>query len=135
MKRMFAVLVLVMLTLGCAHLDYVGKSYPPTQNVDVVFREQDLHHEYTVIGQLVATGDELVSASKLQQKIIERAKQAGADAVIIEGLDRIVTGSSTSYNETERNRHRRRSASGTAVTTDQESKRVHAEFVKYKHNE
>lgn len=135
MKRILPMLAVTLLTAaGCAHLDYVGKTYAPTQNVDVVFSERDLQREYTVIGQLVATGDDLVSTSGLQKKIVERARQVGADAVIIEGMDRVVTGSTTNYTESRKDKdkdHDRRT-SGTAVTTTQESKRIHARFIRYK---
>lgn len=124
-------LALTLLIAGCAHLDYVGKTYAPTQNVDVVYSEHDLHREYTVIGQLVATGDELVSASKLQDKIVERARQVGADAVIIEGMDHVVTGSTTNYTESRKDKDRDHRTNGTAVTTTQQSKRIRARFVRY----
>ena len=135
MKRMMPILALTLLAAGCAHLDYVGKTYSPTQNVDVVFSEGDLHREYTVIGQLVATGDDLVSTSGLQKKIVERARQVGADAVIIEGMDRVVTGSTTNYTEARKDKDRDHRTSGTAVTTTQESKRIHARFVRYKNGD
>jgi hypothetical protein len=108
----------------------VGQSYAPTSGVDLVFSERDLKGDYTVMGQLIATGDALVSSSKLQQKIVERARQAGADAVWIESLDRVETGSTTSYDES--TRHRGKHTSGTASTTVQESKRIRARFIKYK---
>jgi hypothetical protein len=129
-KRTLAGVALLLLSIGCAHLDYVGQSYAPTPNVDVVFSERDLKSDYTVMGQLIATGDALVSTSKLQRKIVERAQQAGADAVLIESLDRIQTGSSTDYEETtkENGRH----THGSASTSVQESKRIRARFIKYK---
>ena len=133
MRRMITMSLLALTTLasGCAHLDYVGKTYAPTQNVEVVYSERDLHREYTVIGQLIATGDDLVSTSGLQRKIVERAKQVGADAVIIEGMDRVVTGSTTNYTESRKDKDRDRRTNGTAVTTTQESKRIRARFVRY----
>ena len=135
MSRMMSMpaLALTLLAAGCAHLDYVGKTYSPTQNIDVVYSEHDLREGYTVIGQLIATGDQMVSASKLQDKIVEKAKQVGADAVIIEGMDRVVTGSSTNYTESRNDHdHDHDHRSGTAVTTTQESKRIRARFIKYK---
>jgi hypothetical protein len=130
MKRVLAGFTLTLLSMGCAHLDYVGQSYPPTSNVDVVFREQELKGDYTVMGQLIATGDALVSNSKLQEKILERARKAGADAVLIESLDRVETGSTTNYQESTKNHGRH--THGTATTTVQESKRIRAQFIKYK---
>src|SRR4029079_8499262 len=120
MRRMMPMLALMLVAAGCAHLDYVGKTYAPTQTVDVVYSEHDLHQEYTVIGQLIATGDQLVSASKLQDKIVERARQVGADAGIIEGMERVVTGSSTNYTESSKDKDRDHRTNGTAVTTTQE---------------
>ncbi len=81
-------LFLVVLIFGCAHINYVGKSYDPTDQVEVYYSEQDISREYTVMGHAVGGGQLLVSTGKIQNKLIEKAKSKGADAVLITGIGR-----------------------------------------------
>lgn len=83
MIRLYAVAVLACFAAGCATVDYVGESYQPTSHVDVFFAEKDVPKEYQVIGQVLASGDEYVSASALNTKLMARAREKGADGVII----------------------------------------------------
>ena len=83
MSSVVVVAVLAGLTVGCATIDYVGQSYQPTTQVDLYFSEADVRREYQVIGQVVATGDQFLSAARLQERMVAQARKAGADAVII----------------------------------------------------
>ena len=90
--KILATFVLFMfLVIGCAHINYVGKSYDPTDNIDVYYSEQDITKEYMVMGHAVGGGQLLVSTSKIQNKLIEKAKSKGADAVLITGIGREIT--------------------------------------------
>lgn len=83
--------LLFFLLFGCAHINYVGKSYDPTDHIDVYYSEKDITKEYTVMGHAVGGGQLLVSTSKIQNKLIEKAKAKGADAVLITGIGREIT--------------------------------------------
>ena len=80
--------MLVSLASGCATIDYVGETYRPTEHVDLYFSEDQVPREYKVIGQVRASGDEYVTASGLHRKLMARALEAGADAVIILEISR-----------------------------------------------
>jgi putative NIF3 family GTP cyclohydrolase 1 type 2 len=80
--------VLVSLAAGCATIDYVGETYRPTGQVDLFFSEDQVPREYKVIGQVRASGDEYVTASGLHQKLMAKARETGADAVIILEISR-----------------------------------------------
>ncbi len=85
----FAVLACVTcLASGCATIDYVGESYPPTSHVDLYFSESAVTKPYGVIGKVRASGDQFVTASELHRKMMLRAQQKGADAVIILDISR-----------------------------------------------
>ena len=74
--------------LACSHINYVGKSYQQTKNVDVYFSESATGREYEVMGHAISAGQIFVSEDDLQEKLIEEAKLKGADAIIITGIDR-----------------------------------------------
>ena len=80
----FPVLV-TLLAIGCANVNYIGKSFEPTTNVDLYFSKEDIEKEYTVMGH--AVGDGTSDSNEIQKALIEAAKEKGADAVLITGID------------------------------------------------
>lgn len=131
MRAMLAIPALLLVS-ACAHVDYVGQSYPPTSHVDVFFREREVPHEYSVMGKVIATANDLVSAEKLQAKIVKKAQATGADAVVLTGMERYKSGESTDYHETTEERGRRTRTHGSSTTSDQEKKEIQALFIKYR---
>ncbi len=72
--------LLCFLMLGCATINYIGESYPSTQDVDLYFSEEDIEQEYKVVGRVVATAnsDELFySSEKFTQAILKKARENG----------------------------------------------------------
>jgi hypothetical protein len=133
MKRAFwAVALAALLVPACAHLDYIGRSYPPTTRVDLFFSEADVKADYEVMGRVVAHANDIVSAEKLQRKIIEKAQAKGADAVVIEGLERYKSGETTTYSEDTKEKKRGTSTTGSASTSSTMEKQINATFLKYK---
>ena len=93
MKRVLILLALVMISLGCAKVNYIGVSYPPTQQIDLYLSEYDVRTDYQVIGRIVATArvtSELFSDQEFQDKIMKKAREKGADGVIILGFDHVL---------------------------------------------
>ena len=128
---------LLMVVTGCAHMDYAGQSFPPTQNVDLFYSEANVTREYTVMGELTGTGDQFVSSQKLQDQMVQKAREKGADAVVILGLEHFQSGSNTSYNENTTEGKTKKgktvsSTSGSSSTSSEESKRIRAILIKYK---
>lgn len=133
MKRLLIpALLAAVLIPACAHVDYVGRTYPPTSHVDLYFDEREVEAPYDVMGQVIARANDLVSAEKLQSKMMDKAKEKGADAVVITGLDRYKTGESTTYNESTKERKRRTETTVTETTTDTNEKQITALFLKYR---
>ena len=97
-----SVLVLSMLLFVAAcggddiDVDYLGDSYTPTSHVDVYFSEDDVIEGYLVIGHATADGGE---AADLQETLIEKARENGADGIIFEEFDRVKTGEQTIVND------------------------------------
>lgn len=130
---------------GCVSYEYIGDKFPPTQNVRTYFRPHDVPADMSQIGQATATLPDsifflpvspefvttfLISGEEINEKLRDRAKKAGADAILITGNKRVVTAthSSQSYGEN----YSGGGLSGHASTTNYNStsKVVHANFYK-----
>ena len=106
--------------VSCTTTDYLGKTYPPTQHVDVFFSPQDVKRTYEVMGEIRAEGDDIVSYEAMQQKLMQEAMQKGADAILIAKLDTTETGYTTVENKTadkEKKKKQQRTSSSTTVST------------------
>jgi len=77
-------------------VDYLGDSYAPTSHVDVYFSEDDVTEGYLVIGHATADGGD---TEALQETLIEKARDSGADGIIFEEFDRVETGEQTIVND------------------------------------
>jgi hypothetical protein len=88
LKSIIILLLLVILAVGCAHVNYVGKTFVPgTEEVDVYFSKEEIKKDYTIIGHAIGSG-KLVSNNKIREKLIDKAKENGADAILITEVDR-----------------------------------------------
>ena len=136
MKYAIAFAMLLAVLVGCTKIDYIGDEYPPTSNVDLYFSMDDVRMEYRVMGHVVATADDFVSAQKMQKKIMETAREKGADGVIILGLDRYAAGGSTTYTETSETKETKKGSKTTTTATTSsdvdEKKEIKATFIKYR---
>ena len=135
--RWFVFAALPLLASACAHLDYAGQSFPPTEHVDLFYSEANVGREYTVIGELTGTGDQFVSTHKLQDQMVRKAREKGADGVVILGLEHFESGSNTNYSETTTEGKTKKgktvtTTSGSSSTSSEESKRIRAILIKYK---
>lgn len=125
----------VLMTVSCTKIDYVGKSYAPTSNVDIYFSLEDVKGSYEVMGHLTATAGEFTSAEKMQEKIIEKAREKGADAVVIIGLDTYIKDGGTSWTETTETERtddgKKTTTTGSESNNIEEMKEITARFLKY----
>ena len=126
-----------LLAAGCAHLDYMGESYAPTNHVDVYFTDENVTRPYTTMGEVIVTGDQIASSNMMQEKIRKEAMKRGADAVILQSLEAYKAGESTNWSEhqsthVDRNGHEHTRTEGTTSTSDTDKKRMHALFIRYK---
>ncbi len=125
---------LAFLLCSCVSVDYVGKSYPATTNVEIYFAEADIPREYEVMGELIAETDDMVftNGEKMQNKLVEEAKKKGADGIILSGLERRVTGetgSSSSETKVTKDKVRTNEHSESSV---KEKKELRAKLIKFK---
>jgi uncharacterized protein YbjQ (UPF0145 family) len=137
MKRLMILAAVLLLVTGCTKIDYVGKEYPQTTDVEIFFSLEDVNREYEVMGHLTATADaDMVSAEKMQEDILKKAREKGADAVVILGLDTYTTSSPSSWSETtettKTNSGTKTVTSGSSSSGTEEKKEIRATFLKYR---
>jgi hypothetical protein len=118
---------------GCTTTDYFGKTYPPTQRVDVFFSAHDVRRDYEIMGQIRAEADEFVSLQAMQQQLMNEAMQKGADAILIEHVGKTQTGLTTVEHNTKEKKKSGDSSSTMISTTQIETNRlVIAKLLKYR---
>lgn len=136
-SKYLAIVIVVLLCLSaCTKIDYIGEEYPPTTHVDLFFDMDDVTREHKVMGHLIATADDMVSAGKMQKKMIEKAKEKGADAVVIMEFDKYQSGETTSYKETTEEGKTKKgklktTTTATSSTSVDEKKQIKAVLLKY----
>jgi hypothetical protein len=84
---------LVLMTVGCApRIDYVGRSLPPTRNVDLFLDPAEVTRPYELIGKASGQAGDMTRFAEIQERILREARKRGADAVVLTGWDREVVG-------------------------------------------
>lgn len=125
----------VLMTVSCTKIDYVGKSYTPTENVDIYFSLEDITGSYEVMGHLTATAGDFVGSEKMQEDILKKAREKGADAVVILGLNHYVVDGGSSWSETTETEHteagKKTTTTGSQANNTEEKKEITARFIKY----
>jgi len=136
-SKYLAIVIGVLLCLSaCTKIDYIGEEYPPTTHVDLFFDMEDVTREHKVMGHLIATADDAVSTEKMQKKMIKKAKEKGADAVVIMEFDKYQSGETTNYKETteegktKKGKHKT-TTTATSSTSVDEKKQIKAVLLKY----
>ena len=86
------------------------------------------------MGRVIAQANEGISVERLQKKLEEKAREEGADGIVIYGFDRIQTGETTTYNEETRRDEKKRSIAAVTVTSAEEERQIRAMFIKYEQN-
>lgn len=124
MKKTLTLMALVMMTVSCVNMDYVGKQYTPTNEVEMYFDTYDIKREFEVMGILTAESGEFISTETIQEKVMEKAREKGADAVLFESFDKKLSGSTTETRE-----HKFGISTSTSTT---EEKVVKVKFLKFK---
>ena len=110
---------------------YFGKTYPATQNVDEFYDASDVTKGHTVMGKTeLAKG--FRSLEKTQAKIVELARQKGADGVIF-SMEEETFGTATSNGGTINTKKQdKATVSSSSTTTNLKEKTIRATFIKYK---
>ena len=85
-KAFFPVAVItfgLLIILGCASIEYDGKSHAPTSNVKIYVKESEVPHPFEVMGNAKLTAPIKYKRTDVENKLISRAEDEGADAVLL----------------------------------------------------
>ena len=95
----FPVYLILFLIISCSpKIQYLGKTYAPTQNVDIFFNESDINRPFTTIGMIRNSGKsyEKNNPEVIKTAMLTKAMQVGADAIIFHGMYKeVVRGQTT----------------------------------------
>lgn len=80
---------------GCVSVDYTGRSFAPTVDVDVYYSLGDVKRPYEVMGKAEARAGDGTALADFECELVKEAQQRGADAIVIEDSQFIVTGEET----------------------------------------
>ena len=114
----------VLFVAACAKIDYIGQSYPPTTHVDLYFSDADIREDYQVMGHVIAQANEGISIENLQKQLEAKAREKGADGIVIHGFDRIQTGETTVYNEKTNQGIKKRRTTAITTTNAEEGRQI-----------
>lgn len=100
MNYVYPTLMATALIFSCGtRIDYLGTRHAKTETIDFFVDPSAIERPYTVVGKGyvgAGPGTFLFSAGKIQAKAIAKAKQTGADAVLVQDLYLPATGASIS---------------------------------------
>ena len=124
MKKLLLAALIILGLNACVSVDYLGKQYTPTTRVDMYFEEADIEKDYEVMGTMQAEAGEFISMESIQEKMLKKAREKGADAILIGDIEKKISGSETNTTEDD--------FGVFSSTTTQEEKFVKAKLLKYK---
>lgn len=108
---------------GCVNQDYTGKSYAPTQRVDVFYSEADVGRPFEVMGTDRAEAGSGMKSDRIVQEMVKEAQKQGADGIIVDDVAMQRTGSSSNaYGDDNQYTYE----------TDIQERVVTARFIKYR---
>lgn len=143
-------LVLTSLSIGlvaCVQHDYVGDTFAPSApgSVRVYYDAAAVPDGMRVIGTNRAKADESMDSNEIVADMVKKAESVGADAILVEGIQTVENGATTStngeqhmktewYTDAQGVRRKRQvpdgSWSSTATTTVQKEKIITGKFFK-----
>jgi hypothetical protein len=84
MNKIYSVLSMVIFSSCVSRINYLGNSFPPTREPDFYVDEKSIDKPYKIIGKGYPNSVGTLTLKTLQKKAIEKAKNKGADAVLIQ---------------------------------------------------
>lgn len=129
-----AFLLLLTFIIGCApKAEYLGKTYSPTTNVDFFMNASEIKKNYEVMGEMTVKGMlGSRNAEDMQAKLIEEAKLKGADAILVEEFQEVVTGTTSTTTGSIKDNKKGTSYTEQTRTTESKDKILKAKLLKYK---
>lgn len=138
MKAKFLTIMLLMggmiFTSSCSKssFDYIGKTYPPTSDPEIFMRDQDVERDYEVMGKVIAEVPYNKKLKYVQNKVMNVARQNGADGVLFSDVDIRSTGYSRATGGGSTGGRKGSIGGSVSSVKDNEVKSIEAVLIKYK---
>ncbi len=132
MKKSIKLLVILFFALlaACSTPSYFGKTYSPTQNVDVYLDKADVKKTFITMGSTnLAKG--FSSLDAMQTKVVELGKAKGADGVIMTLTEEVISTQQTGTGVISKTKKQKVIGTTSSSTTDIKEKKIVATFIKY----
>ena len=124
----FASIMFIAFASACTP-SYLGKTYAPTEHVDVYLDPADVRKEYIIMGSSsIDKGFRSIDA--VQQKAIDLGKEKGADGVILKLMEEVVA-TSQNASGTVKKKKEKDTFTSSSTTTDIKSEKLLVTFIKY----
>ena len=76
--------LLIFFIISCIPIDYIGDTYPPTENVDIFYSEKEIRLKHNVFGHILGSD---ASFEDIQEQLKIEAMKRGADAILFTNID------------------------------------------------
>jgi hypothetical protein len=72
---------------GCTTVNYEGPTYSSTQKIDIFYNKDNIKKPYTTMGTATVSTWYTYQRRKLKNAIVNKAKEVGADAILVNYID------------------------------------------------
>ncbi len=76
--------LLIFVIVSCIPIDYIGDTYPQTNNVEVFYSEKDIRSKHNVFGHILGSD---ASFEDIMEQLKIEAMKRGADAILFTNID------------------------------------------------
>ncbi|MCK5843569.1 MAG: hypothetical protein KAG97_02605 [Victivallales bacterium] len=88
-----------VLICSCATVKYTGPTYASTKQVAVFYGKTQIKKPYTVMGKATVSSWYAYQSESLIPALVEKAKDCGADAILIESINERIYASPVNCND------------------------------------
>jgi hypothetical protein len=127
--KTFQLLAAALIFITACSPSYLGKTYEPTQKVDIYMDPADIKKAYTIMGN-TETEVLLKSTERTQQDLIEVAKAKGADGIILSSSEE-VTSTTENTSGTVKKGKRQNEHNSTTTISNSKTKKIKGVLIKY----
>jgi len=99
LRKLLPLLVPLTTAAACHYVEvnYIGKTYPPTEHVDMYFDRAEVPGDEQVIGRAIVTAPEGTKGEKVEAGLLKEARAKGADAILVGPARRYLAGKDTTW--------------------------------------
>ena len=92
-KSIFSILLVAatLILFACTSVNYNGPTYKPTKKVKIFYSKERIKKPYKVMGKATASTWYSYQNRSLRPALVEKAKECGADAILIHSISESIS--------------------------------------------